>query len=105
MSSSRMLLDWLDEQDFFEMCQQYRHSVEWRRGPGDKTTVEAFEALKAFISEAAITDASEMIKLLRRAFAALKDECFSQAVKMGDRYETPSAKVLDDIEAFLKQTC
>lgn len=36
---------WLDEQEFYELCQQYRHSQEWTAPP----TVETFEALKAYI--------------------------------------------------------
>lgn len=42
-------MDWLDEQDFYEICQQYRHSNEFKRWSTQMTTVEAFEALKTFI--------------------------------------------------------
>lgn len=38
-------MSWLEEQDFYEMCQRYRHSTEFT----DPTTVDAFEALKAHI--------------------------------------------------------
>lgn len=49
MSAPIEIRDWLDEQDFYELCQQYRHSVEWQRGKGDLTVANAFEALKEFI--------------------------------------------------------
>lgn len=40
-------LDWLDEQDFYELMQAYRHAQEWTQ----PTVVEAFEAVKAYIRE------------------------------------------------------
>lgn len=39
--------EWLDEQDFYEVCQQYRHTPVDR--PQD--VIKAFEDLKAFIIE------------------------------------------------------
>jgi hypothetical protein len=36
--------DWLDAHEFYELCQQYRHSVE-------PDVVKAFEALKAYIRD------------------------------------------------------
>lgn len=39
---------WLDEQDFYEVCQAYRHSREIPLGL--PTPVQAFEALKDYIA-------------------------------------------------------
>lgn len=44
--------DWLDEQEFYEICQQYRHARDGvERHPGLLTAAEAFEVLKAYIRE------------------------------------------------------
>lgn len=43
--------DWLDDQDFYEMCQQYRHAQDAVARPGFLTAAEAFEALKEYIRE------------------------------------------------------
>lgn len=42
--------DWLDEQEFFDICQAYRHSQD---GQPDfmPTPAEAFEALKKYIRD------------------------------------------------------
>lgn len=46
----------------------------------------------------------QAIKLLQQAFRALEEECISVACKSPERaYTTPSAKVLNDIEAYLKR--
>lgn len=44
------LRNWLESQDFYELCQMYRHSQEWRPVPGALTVTEAFERLKDEIS-------------------------------------------------------
>lgn len=42
--------DWLDSEEFYELCQQYRWAQDGvRRGPGALTAVEAFEQLKSHI--------------------------------------------------------
>lgn len=43
--------DWLDDQDFYEMCQQYRHARDIAAPPGFLSAAEAFEALKEYIRE------------------------------------------------------
>lgn len=43
--------DWLDEQEFYEYCQNYRHSTDRPFMPGMQNTVEAFEALKKYIRD------------------------------------------------------
>lgn len=51
-------MDWLDGQDFYELCQQYRHAQEWTQ----PTVVEAFWSLKNYILtrlEKELDDASE----------------------------------------------
>jgi hypothetical protein len=64
---------WLDEQLFYEYCQQYRHSVEWKRMESQLTTVEAFEALKDYIAlhcqkdRAAICEIDGCAELIPRA--------------------------------------
>jgi hypothetical protein len=45
-------LEWLESQDFYELCQQYRHSHEVSGHPGIPTVVEAFERLKLSIADA-----------------------------------------------------
>jgi len=45
-------LAWLDSQDFYEICQRYRHAQDAvPRGPGQPTAVEAFEDLKSAIRQ------------------------------------------------------
>jgi len=41
--------DYLDEQDFYEMCQQYRHAKDVIAPPGLPNASEAYEALKLYI--------------------------------------------------------
>lgn len=38
---------WLEDQEFYELMQTYRHAQEWTK----PTVVEAFEAVKAYILE------------------------------------------------------
>lgn len=57
---------------------------------------------KALEEDRALRPEAGAIDLLRRAFKALEDECFYTSSRQGGKYTTPSAKVLNDIEAFLK---
>lgn len=41
--------DWLDEQEFYEYCQAYRHSG--LPSSPESTVVESFEALKKYIRD------------------------------------------------------
>ncbi len=44
--------DWLDEQEFYEVCQTYRHASAVRANiHGFLTPAEAFEALKKYIRD------------------------------------------------------
>lgn len=44
--------DWLDEQEFFDLCQSYRHSQDAVADfPGMPTSAEAFETLKKYIRD------------------------------------------------------
>lgn len=43
-------MDWLDKQEFYEVCQTYRHARDmWPNVEGAPTAAEAFEALKEYI--------------------------------------------------------
>lgn len=46
--------EWLDSQDFYELCQQYRHAKDGSPpNPGSVSAVDAFDALKmAILAEA-----------------------------------------------------
>lgn len=44
--------DWLDEQEFFDICQSYRHAQDAiSTFPGMPTASEAFEELKKYIRD------------------------------------------------------
>ena len=44
--------DWLDEQEFYEYCQNYRHASDLDpKMPGAPTATEAFEMLKKYIRD------------------------------------------------------
>lgn len=44
--------DWLDEQEFFDICQSYRHAGDGSPiFPGMPTAAESFEALKKYIRD------------------------------------------------------
>jgi hypothetical protein len=44
--------DWLDEQEFYDICQSYRHAKDVVADfPGMPTAAEAFEALKKYIRD------------------------------------------------------
>lgn len=43
--------DWLDEQEFFEVCQSYRHAEDISGALPGPTPSEAFEALKKYIRD------------------------------------------------------
>jgi hypothetical protein len=105
-------LEWLESQDFYELCQQYRHSHEVSGHPGIPTVVEAFERLKlsiadAFVplsaqSETAPTGAAETfykercLKLERELAEANRDvghlhECLRQAAMQEDSAPSSAA--------------
>jgi hypothetical protein len=48
ISGKRDMSDWLDSEEFYELCQTYRH-VNQRTSVGEEKTAEAFEALKEYI--------------------------------------------------------
>jgi len=44
-------MDYLDEQEFYEVCQRYRHAKDWKTEDGRGTASQAFEALKDYIRQ------------------------------------------------------
>lgn len=50
VSKPRDQIDWLDDYEFYELMQNYRH-INQHRHVGEEKTVEAFEAVKAFIRQ------------------------------------------------------
>ena len=84
----------LDSQDFYEICQQYRHARDINALPGAITATEAYEALKqhvcALLAEAVAQERAEIEKACRVAeclaerfagFLPWPDDLRTQAVR------------------------
>lgn len=50
-SSDGLVRDWLESQDFYELCQNYRHAPDMMKREGQDNAAEAFERLKREIGQ------------------------------------------------------
>ena len=76
------LAEWLDSQDFYELCQQYRHAQDLLpRAPGLLTAAQAYEELKRQIRERALS----LESVREEALASLKECTYAlqQAIRTG----------------------
>lgn len=64
--------EWLDSQEFYELCQQYRHAVDGDFRPGRLSASEAYAALKDAILVHHKTDLQSAQEELAAARAALE---------------------------------